>query len=69
MKTFEDEQNRLNFLDKDTINQIQKENFNNSVFIRYIMGNTGGNKKLKLIWKPNKLTFTKKGPRIEFEKP
>jgi len=42
-----------------------EENFKNSVFIRYLKGTTGGNKRLKMIWKPNKLTFTKKGPKID----
>ena len=67
LKDYEEEQNKNNFLNKQIIEQIQQENFDNSVFVRYLAGTTGGSKRLKMIWKPSKLTITKKGPRIEFD--
>ncbi|CDW75975.1 UNKNOWN [Stylonychia lemnae] len=57
--------NQRNFLDKQVIDQMKEENFKNSVFIRYLKGTTGGNNRLNLVWKPNKFTFTKIGPKID----
>ena len=54
-----------NFLAKDVVDKMNKELFEHSVFIRYLKGTTGGNSRNKSIWKPNKLTFTRIGPKME----
>jgi len=39
--------------------------FKNSVFCRYVNGTAGGYSRRHMVWKPNRLVFTKKGPRLE----